>query len=646
MSRGQLFTPTFQAQTVAAPRLDNSVGESIGNAFGSVYKQLQAEQALEKEQQRYDLERARITAQDEESRRRWELARDDNKLEREATAQRWEKTFGLQKAQDDRAQKKLELELKEQERVAGERAALRGALVNPATARTPLQVAREDAQAAIRPVMGEIERNLVNMTPEERKVAMEGAINPLVGAAQKALTTEDYKAQEYDRLFNEYRTMGVPAEKIDELVTQQLDRGILRDPNLRSRADIATSLQAQRTNAEKLLKSELDVAKIADGNKLNIGEDGELTVSTGKGKFSVGSKPMDIGTAANRFEDKMKGSAWWLGTDPSNRDFDKLMDTAVKGLTSTVGDQKQKDLLRTEAYKALTPEVLSQFVAAKGKDATTLGGLITEQIRLNREGLGTNPGKELEGLMNAKKRYQELLLAEGSPSYTGNISALRDASELGGLVANAEVMNNKGLTREVLPQPITSGKVEQGSAPVDNITELAQKRLAQEQQAREAEQRFQEMRQARQDIASVGGSEAVISEVPKIAITAEALQDKGVAPDRAKALAVLAYRTGNSNLVEDILDAPEPTLFGGSRGTGLTPQEAANRNNILKAFWEAVKPESKADFLRKLEPSPKNSKPWFEYSKDLLSSEDLLKMKAAQEREEAVQQRMKELQSR
>jgi hypothetical protein len=355
---------------------------------------------------------------------------------------------------------------------------------------------------------------------------------------------------------------------------------------------------------------------------------------------------MDIGTAASKFEDKMKGSAWW--SDPNNRDFDKLMDTAVKGITSTVTDQKQKDLLRTEAYKALTPEVLSQFVAAKGKDATTLGDLITEQIRLNREGLGTNPGKELSGLIAAKNKYQELLQRGARPTYTGSLSRLTDASELDTLVGNTQELNNKVIPKTVLTQPSTENETSSSArtTTLDPVTELAQKRLAQEQQTREAEQRFQGMRQARQDIASVGGSEAVIRQVPEIGVVVEALQDKGVAPDRAKALAVLAYRTGNNNPVNDILDAPEPTLFGGSRGTGLTPQEAVNRNNVLKAFWETVKPESKADFLRKLEPNPKNNTPWFEYSRNLLSPEDLLKMKAAQQQEEAVQQRMKELQGR
>jgi hypothetical protein len=597
--------------------------------------------AQEREDKRWDAQQARLDVADRRA-----LDQYNERLNREdARNVILDQRYSTEAAQK---QKLFDKQIAEYEKKTREEAALNNALANPVGARSALDIAKADVETSLGGVMPEIEKHLAQMSPEERKVAKEGAIAPLARDVLKTLTKEDYEAQEYDRLFNRYKEMGTPAANIPTLVERDLKIGQVKSPDLMSRADVAASLKAETEKAKELLKSELDVAKLGDGNKLSVGEDGQLTVNTGKGTFTVGGKPMSVDTAASKFQDKMKGSSWWLGTDPNNRDFDRLMDTAVKGITSTVTDQKQKDALRVEAYKSLTPEVLSQFVAAKDKNATTLSGLLTEQARLTRQGLGTEPGKELSGLIAAKNKYQELLQRGARPTYTGSLSRLADASELDTLVGNTEELNNKVVPRAVLTQPSTENETSSSArtTTLDPVTELAQKRLAQEQQAREVEQRFQEMRQAKQDIASVGGSEAVIKQVPEIAVTVEALQDKGVAPDRAKALAVLAYRTGNSNPINDILDAPEPTLFGGSRGTGLTPQEAVNRSNILKAFWETVKPESKADFLRKLEPAPKNNKPLFEYSKDLLSPEDLLKMKAAQEQEEAVQQKMKELQGR
>jgi hypothetical protein len=233
-----------------------------------------------------------------------------------------------------------------------------------------------------------------------------------------------------------------------------------------------------------------------------------------------------------------------------------------------------------------------------------------------------------------------------SPSTKRELELVNARNNL--LMVNADRFDEKGhkITAAIAPvtssTPTGSETIVQNS--IDPVTELAQKRLAQEQQAREAEQRFQVMRQARQDIASVGGSEAVIRQVPEIAVVVGALQDKGVAPDRAKALAALAYRTGNNNLVEDVLDAPEPTLFGGSRGTGLTPQEAANRSNILKTIWGTGRDVANLNpFVRIMDSDKPMS---LDYSRNLLTKEDLLKMKAAQEREEAVQQKMKELQGR
>jgi hypothetical protein len=75
------------------------------------------------------------------------------------------------------------------------------------------------------------------------------------------------------------------------------------------------------------------------------------------------------------------------------------------------------------------------------------------QIDLNRNGLGSEVGKDRSRLMAAKNAYQELLAAEKSPSYTTALSALRDASEPRGSVANTEAVKDAGLAREVLPQP-------------------------------------------------------------------------------------------------------------------------------------------------------------------------------------------------
>jgi hypothetical protein len=121
-----------------------------------------------------------------------------------------------------------------------------------------------------------------------------------------------------------------------------------------------------------------------------------------------------------------------------------MLSPAVESLTKNGYSQKDID-------KALTPEVLSNFVAAGGDSSSNLADLMLTQIGLNRSSSGTGNG--LSGLMAAKDKYQALLAAEKAPSYTGTISALRDASEPSGLVANTEALKGVGLAKGVLPQP-------------------------------------------------------------------------------------------------------------------------------------------------------------------------------------------------
>jgi hypothetical protein len=396
------------------------------------------DEATAREDKRYDLQLARLDAQDKESARRFDA-------QMQTHSEDFNKTFGLQQAQEDRAQKKQQLDLDEHNKLVSEKEAYRSALLDPVIARTPLQVAREDTQAAISPIAGEMEKNLVGMTPEERKVATEGAINPLVGTALKAMTTEDYSASEHDRLFDAYKSKGVPAEKIEELVTQQLGRGILNDTNLRSRADITASSLARKADAKEALRAEVELAKLANGSKLSVGEDGALSVNTGKGAFAVGGKPMDALNAGKEYQNMYKGSNW-VRSDPNVRDFATMLSPATESLTKNGVSQREID-------RAVTPDVLSKFVATGGNDAGKLADLMTTQIELNHRGLGSEVGKDRARLMAANNTYKELLSAEKAPSYTGTLSALRDASEPSGLVANAEAMNGVGLARGLLPQP-------------------------------------------------------------------------------------------------------------------------------------------------------------------------------------------------
>jgi hypothetical protein len=413
--------------------------EGLQSAIGDISKQYLQQVAYNDAKEERAAQNARLDAQERESARRFDT-------QMQAHSEDFNKTFGLQQAQENRAERKQQLELDEHNRLMNEREAYRNAVLNPATVRTPLQIAKEDVQTAISPIAGEMEKNLVGMTPEERKVAMEGAINPLTGAALKSLTTEDYKAREHDRLFDAYRSKGVPPEKIEELVTQQLDRGIQNDPSLLSRADVTASLRAKKDDAEKAYKAELDTFKSVDGNsKLGIGENGEITVNTGKGAFSVGSKPMDALRAGEEYQKLLKGSNWVL-SDPGVRDFAAMRSTAAESLAKNGFSQKDID-------KALTSDVLSNFVAAGGDNPSKLADLMLTQIDLNRNGLGSEVGKDRSRLMAAKNAYQELLSAEKTPSYITALSALRDASEPRGLLASTEAVKDTGLARGVLPQP-------------------------------------------------------------------------------------------------------------------------------------------------------------------------------------------------
>jgi hypothetical protein len=141
----------------------------------------------------------------------------------------------------------------------------------------------------------------------------------------------------------------------------------------------------------------------------------------------------------------------------------------VEALTKSGISQKDID-------KALTPEVLSNFVAEGGGNSSKLADLMLTQIKLNREGLGTEPGKELSGLIAAKNKYQELLQRGARPTYTGSLSRLTDASELDTLVGNTEELKNRGALK--LPtKPINKESADRLSSYLQNLADRPQTRL-------------------------------------------------------------------------------------------------------------------------------------------------------------------------
>lgn len=428
--------------------------EGLQEAIGSISKSYLQQEALdreekrlvaaqEREDKRWDAQQARLDAADRRA-----LEQYNERLNREdARNVILDQRYNTEATQK---QKLFDKQMTEYEKKTREEAALNNALANPVGARSALDIAKADVETSLGIVMPEIEKNLAQMSPEERKIAREGAIAPLARDVLKHLTKEDYEAQEYDRLFNKYKEMGTPAASIPTLVERDLKVGQVKSPDLMSRADVAASLKAETEKAKELLKSELDVAKLGDGNKLNVGEDGQLTVSTGKGTFTVGGKPMDPLAAGEKYQQLLKGKNLVL-SDPKARDFADIRSTAVEALTKNGISQKDID-------KALTPEVLSNFVAEGGGNSSKLADLMLTQIKLNREGLGTEPGKELAGLIAAKNKYQELLQRGARPTYTGSLSRLTDASELDTLVGNTQELNSRVVPRAISTQPMAKNE--------------------------------------------------------------------------------------------------------------------------------------------------------------------------------------------
>ena len=635
--------------------------EGLQSAIGDISKSYLQQEALEREekrlsraeakdQARFDLQQSRLDTQEAWQRQKYD--EDKARQERLDTINAEDRTWNRNRqiTADERADlvfKQGQQELKEKQAIkAADKALQEGffGLVDKAVLGTSAgveaqtELARRAAQET-QNLRRKDEAVFGNLLVPERDATGEVKKDPTTGSlVMKKDELGTYRAPNIGNITQYGKDVAIGAAKptVDRAELVQAMNPYISGTST-SPTELMTGLDKLQlgTDTEAVraaqAKSASDLAK-----RIAFGSDGNnITVNSSTGEVTRTGTSTPNKLTSGFVPDKLASSDDWgyvpFAESTATNIAKTQIEAGVKNMTAAE-QSRMTQLMVEQGYLKPKEGSLVEDKSLGPKEFNVL-------LQKAKQELGDKPELQ-DPVTRYKEIYNRLLKDSQKDVVSDRVSAVL------GRGVNSYADYNTTPTKAGLNVSGSTGSETAAQNSIDPVTELAQKRLAQEQQAREAEQRFQEMRQARQDIASVGGSEAVIKQVPEIAVVVGALQDKGVAPDRAKALAVLAYRTGNSNLIEDILDAPEPTLFGGNRGTRLTPQEAANRNNILKAFWETVKPESKADFLSKLEPAPKNNKPLFEYSKDLLSPEDLLKMKAAQEQEEAVQQRMKELQGR
>jgi hypothetical protein len=458
MSRGQLFTPTFQAQTVTAPRLDNSVGESIGNAFGSVYKQLQAEQALEKEQQRYDLERARIAAQDEESRRRWELARDDNKLEREATAQRWEKTFGIQQAQERRA-------LQEYNQKVDDRNKEREALQNTDDiAKSVLDEFSSEAVSTVAKDIGtkmqKLEQKGQGLTPEEHAATIGNRLSDMwsspegrLKTAMETFTTDEAK----DALYVKFRQKGMNKEDAQEAAAKY-SRGFV------DRDVLTATRKAEIDEAKDLIKLQIDAGNklSSTGSNVKVGSDGnvQLVLDDGSTQSVPKFERIDVNAAQKMASDVEQTGG--LITDTGGKNFIEDLKEAREKLLAT---GKYSDL---DVTKALTKQSVGTYLANKGKyynDPTSLMLALEDQIKWDRDldkAKASDPAKANSMIRSAaadsvNQKIKELEARIAKPAVTRPATNIADEllANIQAKRANADLRSQlgRGADNNRLPAP-------------------------------------------------------------------------------------------------------------------------------------------------------------------------------------------------
>jgi hypothetical protein len=428
MSRGQLFSPTFQAQTVSEPRFDNSAGESMSNAFGNIYKQLQAEKALEKEQERYDLQQARLDAQDKESARRFDAQMAATEEQRAYTRSRDALLDARQAEADKRAATRFENEQEDRKYDNTVKNAYANLPIYPT-----LDLASKDPGLDARQSFYDkaVDENLKTIDdPAAREVARQAALKGIAddrafatdALASSINTSDDYKALAFEPARQEAIKRGLKGADVDKFAETAVADGLLQQPYLLSRAEMAKARENAITSTDNQLKTQLSVLNALNGRQEIPNENGDTISisSTPTRGVPMKQRAMDALAAVDALNkyDNVTGS-WYTGnpaksfTGDLQAAYNSLME---KGVPTTDADGKvvMRKPTPEELDKALTPGVVAAYAANPSQDtlmdrmSTVISGPKSKEGRLTDEAVA--------GITNLQKKLAALR-SESTPSY-------------------------------------------------------------------------------------------------------------------------------------------------------------------------------------------------------------------------------------
>lgn len=560
LASGGLLSPTFQAQTVAAPQLDTRGFALAADAVGSIADRYMKEQAMEREQQRYDESLRRYDRQEQESLRRYEEGKELNRLEREEMRRRYNIQEARQAAADKRSEwlfkkQQAELDRAEKERdykLSGDsmQAVNVGAMASSDAGKKLVQAQQEAGSRLYEATKG--------MSKEEYdKFAEQSKLDDAANALGKA-----YLGYEKDSVVdvntaakaiqNDARSKGILLSGAEALEMAKLGGAV----------DYAAANKAR----EEQLDNAVKVQKAFFGRPSYTADGQEVFTPKTKSGFKVATNSK--GEVFTNYQPAGK-----LDTDPFGWDalrtseYEKAVDWANKQaktmLATGVPASKIEEALKFGEISGRSGTKGTDFDADRASEAVIA---YQSQLgdRLKSEGIGVTE-EDLQGIV--AKTLLPTSQTEKEVRRLDEVNSIIDAARrLGG--SSTTSSNTASATNN--PAVLSTESVNNNPTPSTRLGTVLENGNTSTLTAKDA---------LRLEGAGDTAPPNVVKEIEKKLndkdlLAVKSLTDKGMGYDHAVTEVALAKATGDSSRIQKVINAGPVSLF--DRGeSGLNPREAA-----------------------------------------------------------------------
>jgi hypothetical protein len=265
--------------------------------------------------------------------------------------------------------------------------------------------------------------------PAAREIARQAALKGVADdrafatdALASSFNSDDYSAAAYGRAEQEAISKGLKGADVAEYAKAAVTKGLLQQPSLQSKAEMAKARESAITSTDNQLKTQLSVLNALNGRQEIVNDNGDtvsISSTPTRGALTK-SKAIDALTAVDTLNkyDNITGS-WYKGnpaksfTDDLQTAYNSLMEKGVP-TTDANGNIVIRKPTPEELDKALTPGVVAAYAANPSQD--TLMDRMSTVISSPKGKEGRLTDEAISGITKLQERLAALR-KEPTPSY-------------------------------------------------------------------------------------------------------------------------------------------------------------------------------------------------------------------------------------